>query len=250
MGKRKLRRAAPPSEEVAESRDGLSVAKLGGIGKASAVSRGKRKRSEKRAQVEAKNEFINAELKRLEADAAARREAIAANKRGAECGPALALMGAIGEGLEATETPPASGRGDKSIDPPAQKIVHERQRRRILAQETLQVRNVVEHPSFQANPMEALRQHLMNCVGEDPLAVPAPLSAGNNGKKRKPAVDPKSRTVRPTVSSRKTASSGEGSAKRREEKMEMAAKARVNRAGISKRSSAPRGRIGEKRPKI
>lgn len=249
MGKRKLRRVVVPPGAEPESHEMPAIARLGVIGKASAVSRGKRKRSEKRARVESKHEFIDAELKRLEAEAAARRAAIVAKKRGAENGPALAFMETLRDNLELEEGA-ADAQAGASKGLPVQKIVHEKQRRKILADETVQVKGVIEHPSYQANPMEALRQHLMNGLDEDPLAVPAPLVTGDGGKKRKQELKATSQPLRRAVSSRKTSRPAEASARRREAKSEMAAKARRNRLGVSKGHSVSRGRIGEKRPKI
>jgi hypothetical protein len=262
MGKRALRPkraviAAASAGGTGTSQDG--VARIGTIGKESVLSRGKRKRHEKREYTLRKNAFIEDELARLEACAAARRKTLAASgalRRNGHLGPALAGISSLAEAVEAagTDGPDEGAEGKK--ERPVQKVVHEKARRRILADEAIQVQSVIEHPSFQADPMEALRQHLMNTVHEDPLTVPGALNAGSKKKQRqKPKV--RAGAGNAGASSRgKMRSEGmvEAAAQRRVDKAGLDAQMRRNmkKAGMgSGRVHKPaRGRIGEKRPKI
>jgi hypothetical protein len=277
MGKRVLRPkrpAGPPgnarSDVAADGGRGLAgaavtagVARIGTIGKESVMSRGKRKRFEKREHVQRKNAFIEDELARLEAAAVVRRNALASSgaQRRKDTTPVLTSMSALADAVDAV------GRAEQAVDTegkaerPAQKVVHEKARRRILADESVQVQNVIEHPSFQADPMEALRQHLMNTVGEDPLAVPAALDTGVKKPRRRKPANTARHVVGPVpLSSRgrsQTAVEAEDAAQRRTDKAQLdvqmrskVKKAAAVLAGPGRVQKPGRGRIGEKRPKI
>lgn len=181
MGKRVSRRSvardsssAPhPQKSVAERIAGVS--RIGAIGKESVQSRGKRKRSEKRERAERKQDFIDTELRRLEAEAGSRRAALASRISKRKGSSALSGLNALANALD-KDSEDEAGKEVHGDAPetarPVRKVVHEKARRQILAEESVQVRNVLEHPSYQDDPMEALRQHLMNTVQDDPLSVP------------------------------------------------------------------------------
>lgn len=261
MGKRKLRRAVTPAtaQDAADvperGRAGLTgVSRLGGIGKESVMSRGKRKRTEKRARVEQKKDFIDTELRRLEAETELRRAALAAKAPSAAAGPALAEMSRLAAALACGgEGGGDGGRASVAKERPVQKVVHEKARRRILAEEAAQVKNVIEHPSFQADPMEALRQHLMNTVDEDPLAIPSALPVTAHQKRRPQRRElPHPAADRPTVSARTGVARRERGTGRRGEKAGLAAPAqggRIRKDGRTVQFSQSLGRIGVPRPK-
>jgi hypothetical protein len=272
--RRPLRARAAPSasggDAPAVAGAPVAPSRLGGIGKESVLSRGKRKRFEKRDRVTRKEAFVEEELRRLEAAASARRSALAA-RDAARAPPVkrpLAHMRDLADGLDldtaALDHPAADGgaargmSGEGSAQGP-QKIVHERARRRILVEETAQVKQVVKHPAFQANPIEALRQHLLNTVASDPLAVPEAVEKASkeSGADRMSRQDD-SVTLRASANTKRRATgrsiARDATAQRREHKADLAARAarivKSKRPGKEQGPSRSRGRIGEQRPKI
>lgn len=243
--------------------DGVSG--LGGIGKATIVSRGKRKRAEQRARVGKKNAFIEAELARLEEEASKRRATASAQreqeKRSKGINLALSKMSALSDALVDLVDDDAQ---DASSDPegkdaaktqPAQKVLHAKARRKLVTAESAHTENVLQHPAFKADPMDALRQHLLSTVGEDPTEVPGALQEGKGTRrKRKQQAKSKANDVSARTSRAKgRAFNSETSAARKMEKASHAEKAkRRNRSGIAKPNGdrPSLGRIGEKRPKI
>jgi Ribosome biogenesis protein SLX9 len=277
MVKRKpLRTKAPPNTSGADApaASGAPAApsRLGGIGKESVLSRGKRKRFEKRDRATRKEAFVEEELRRLEAAASARRSALAA-RDAARAPPVkrpLTHMHDLADGLDLDtalgDHPAASGnavRGvgeDGSAQGPQKTVMHERARRRILVEETIQVKQVVKHPAFQANPIEALRQHLLNTVAADPLAaIPEAVEKAPKDRNvdRKPG-PPDGATLRAAAKTSRTttgrSTARDMTAQRREHKADLAARAarisKSKRPGKEHVPSRSRGRIGEQRPKI
>lgn len=267
MGKRISRRSVAPRElassqqlpgqDVAGKVAGVS--RLGAIGKESVLSRGKRKRSEKRARVERKQDFIDTELRRLEAEAGSRRAAIASRisqRQGKSS--ALSRLDTLAKALSNDVADKASIEIEDDMAKagrPVQKVVHEKARRQILAAESVQVRNVLEHPSYQADPMEALRQHLMNTVQDDPLAVPESFGPTPQQKlKQKKREERKgSVALNRKKDSGKSVSVRDASARKKEAKSDLAAKARSGRIKKNARSVErvqALGRIGVPRPKL
>lgn len=260
MGKRKLRRGpskSSPSDPSGDSASGsattssgIGVSSLGGIGKGTVLSRGKRKRTERRERVTWKEEFVERELARLEAEAAKRAEHLAANKR---TQPSFVKLGTLADALGEAD---AEARLHKK-ERPVQKVLHAKARMRLLEEETVQVNNVIEHPAFQADPMEALRQHLTNSIGEDPMSIPEALAPsskkklGKNGKaKASPAeVGVAARIGRPAETGRvgKPGSREVAVDRTRSKKQNVSKGNRLSSGRVAKKSV---GRIGEKRPKI
>lgn len=245
MARGKLsRRAAPTAPDA--------------IGKERVV-RGRKKRvAEQRA---VKKEFVARELSRISAEAEAKRGALRARDAVRASGPALAVMGGLGDALGEVERKVPEVVEERREG----KIVRIKARRRILAQEAAQVKNVLAHPGFVKDPMEALRQHLMNTVSSCPEEVPPAVDEGKGRRKKKgkhgkgseggdegAAADLAGATAA-VARMKKTAR--EAVVKKREHKQELATAA----AAIKKRKGgrvvkqtfgAPRGRIGVARPKI
>lgn len=266
MGKRVLRRSAAtpdantrkePGNDVAARVAGVS--RLGAIGKESVMSRGKRKRTEKRARVERKQDFIDTELRRLETEAVSRRATLASKNTNHRSSSALAGLSTLADALGPSapqesavdEAKKTTGGGDR----PVQKVVHEKARRQILADESAQVRNVIEHPSYQADPMEALRQHLMNTVQDDPLGVPEALAPTVLQKEKQKLREERQGVANQSrrKDSEKKTGRNDSSSRRRDAKAELAAKARSGRIKKNARSverAESLGRIGVPRPKL
>jgi hypothetical protein len=271
MGKRVMRRVAATASATTRKRADndlvdrtVGVSRLGAIGKESVLSRGKRKRTEKRARVERKQDFIDTELRRLEAEAASRRAALASKTAKRQEKGALAGMKVLSDALAGSGAAIVRADGETlgkgkpaGAERPVQKMVHEKARRQILADESVQVKNVFEHPSYQADPMDALRQHLMNIVGQDPLAVPVALAPMEMQKqKRKMREERKSlanASRAKAVGAGKRSVSRDTSTRRREEKAALAAKARsvrIRKNAKSVQRVEAMGRIGVPRPKL
>jgi Ribosome biogenesis protein SLX9 len=271
MGKRVMRRVAATASATTRQRADnehvdrtVGVSRLGAIGKESVLSRGKRKRTEKRARVERKQDFIDTELRRLEAEAASRRTALASKTAKRQEKGSLTGMKVLSDALAGSSAAIVRADGETlakgkpaGAERPVQKMVHEKARRQILADESVQVKNVFEHPSYQADPMDALRQHLMNIVGQDPLAVPEALAPVEMQKqKRKMREERKSlanASRAKAVGGGKKSVSRDTSTRRREEKAALAAKARsvrIKKNAKSVQRVEAMGRIGVPRPKL
>lgn len=145
-----------------------------------------------------------------------------------------------------------------------------RARKHRVREETAQMASVSAHPAFQADPVEALRQHLLNTVCGAPEKVPPALAGDAPGAAKKAkggAADGEKKkkkartTVAPALEASKEAlAQAREEAKdrvreKRERKADMeraAAALRKKGRGVEKTRTSPqtRGRIGVKRPKI
>lgn len=250
-----------------------SLSRDGGISKdALPMHRGRKKRLETRKRLEKKKDFIAAEIEKLHKETEKKRaELRKKNAKRSPLGPALAVMGDMADAL-----PSDKGDDGKEGELPFKtgpKIVRHKERRRIVVAETEQVNNVREHPVFKEDPIEALRQHLMNTVSADPSEIPPALEPGDAGaskkkKKGKGVVGGKKEAKRPKPefalgkeeAERVQEEAKERVAAKREKKAayaEAAMKMKRKKQGgkIEKQTlkglmSRPRGRIGVKRPKI
>lgn len=266
MGKSVSRRSVARDSASAQLRQksvadrAAGVSRIGAIGKESVLSRGKRKRFEKRARAERKQDFIDTELRRLETEAGARRAALASRISKRNRSPALSGLKALASALDSVcedvvgkEVHDAAAETDR----PVQKVVREKARRQILADESAQVHNVLEHPSYQDDPMEALRQHLLNTVEDDPLSVPDAFGSTVHQKlKRKIRHEQKGsvRASRKNDPVNKRGLSKDASATKSGD-MATSSAAKARNWGIKKNArSAERvealGRIGVPRPKL
>lgn len=274
MVKRSLARKAEfaPRKAAALSRDG-------GIGKDSLpMHRGRKKRLEAKRRLEKKKDFITAEIERLHRETEKKRaELRKKNAIAGPLGPALAVMGDIADALPSDKPDDAevSAKDMRSLSH-TPKVVRHKERRRIVVTETAQMNNVREHPVFKENPIETLRQHLMNTVATNPNEIPPPLAPGDAGaskKKKKGKGSGSSEGGRKEAKRPKTdfeLGSDEAEKIREEAKERLAAKReqkaafaeaaaklkrKKQRGKIEKQTlkglmSRPRGRIGVKRPKI
>lgn len=262
MTKRSLARKAASLSRKPLS---LALSRNGIISKATLpMHRGRRKRQEARRRLETKKDFIKSELARLEEEAEVKRAAqIANDKKKSTLGPALAIMKDLAEALPKEERDEVEG---EKMSEKEGKVLRHKTRKKIVAEETEQIRNVRAHPVFKEDPMEALRQHLVNTVASDPAEIAPPLQ---EGKKRKRKRRNKGKvTHQGTVENLKVEVDGELEkardkarervAEKKERKAAMAetvAKMKRKAGGIEKQTlsgliSKSRGRIGVKRPKI
>lgn len=163
-----------------------SLSRNGGINKdALPMHRGRKKRVEARKRLERKKDFIAAEIEKLHRGTEKKRAEI--RKRNAKrgpLGPALAILDDMAEALPSVEADDETEDRVVGVET-GRKIVRHKERRRIVATETEQVNNVREHPVFKQDPIEALRQHLVNTVSAEANEIPAALGAGDAGAGKK-----------------------------------------------------------------
>lgn len=232
------------------------------------MHRGRRKRQEVRRRLEAKKDFIKSELSRLEEETEAKRTAQRVNeKKKSPLGPALAIMKDMAEALPTERDETEGKRNNGKAGGADGRVLRHKTRKKIVAEETEQVRNVRAHPVFKEDPMEALRQHLVNTVASDPTEVAPPLQEGKKGKrkrrnKRKVVEQGGTKDLRVEVDGeleRARDEARERVAEKKERKAAIAeAAAKMKRkktGGIEKQTlsgliSKPRGRIGVRRPKM
>lgn len=272
MVKRSLARKAELAPRKAEN-----ISRDGGIGKdALPMHRGRKKRLEAKRRLEKKKDFIAAEIERLHGETEKKRaELRKQNAVAGPLGPALAVMGDIADAL------PSDQPEDEEVSAKdshlralsrTPKFVRHKERRRIVVAETAQLNNVREHPVFKENPIETLRQHLMNTVSAHPSEIPPPLAPGDAGasKKKKKVKggggEKEAKRPKPDFelgneeAEKIREEAKQRLAAKREQKAafaEAAAKLKRKKQGgkIEKQTlkglmSRPRGRIGVKRPKI
>lgn len=142
------------------------------IGK-SGLHRGRKKRQEARLRVEKKQKFIEEEISKAE-----KRKP---SKKVLALGPALAVLDSLADAL------PDEVETKKKDDATTKSVTKHWQRRKLVREETEQVRNVREHEAFKKNGIEALRLHLLNTVSRNPNEIAPALQPGQPGapKKRK-----------------------------------------------------------------
>lgn len=146
----------------------------------------------------------------------------------------------------------------KDEKPSASGGVPIKRRKNLVRIETLQATSVREHPIFKKDPIEALRQHLLNTVCPNPAAVPP--KPGSEEEKKKGKKTKEKKTPKFDIDKESMAIAREAARERvrekREQKAEMARAAqkiqrRSSLEGVTKvRKSPLRGRIGVKRPKL
>lgn len=231
------------------------------------MHRGRRKRQEARRRLESKKDFIRSEIARLEEEAELKRAAQRLkDKKNSSLGPALALMKDMAEALPELEDDGGAERkkGDQREMRP--KVLRHKARKKMVAEEMEQVRNVRAHPVFKDDPMEALRQHLVNSIGTDPAEVAPPVQEGKQEKrtrrKRGKADGRVLQEVKGEGDEDMRKARGEAKTRvveKREQKAVMAAAAaklkrkkggKIEKQTLSGSISKWRGRIGVKRPKI
>lgn len=244
MGKRRTRERAA-TLTPAESRSGPTRGK---VEKASVLSRGRRKRAAAKARLEQKRDFIEREL---ELQQIVEKKGKPARKK--QRAPGLSLSELVQALPEKLESAP------EAVKRPRTKL-NASTRGRIVAEETEQLQSVRENPIFKLNPVEALRQHLLNTVCATPSAVPPALSGDAPGAKKEKRTEQQGKgTARVEVGAKQLAAARKQAREvvkeKRARKAEMAnavarlAKRRGDK-GVVKVPKGRRGRIGEKRPKI
>lgn len=270
MGTKSLARKSRTVKKASETPPRAQAGDLISKERGPTLHRGRKKREATKQRLERKKSFIASELERAEAETARKREEEAkkrAARKGA-VGPALAVLSEMAAALpagadetgRAEEGERAGGRGKK---------MRHKARRRIAVEEAEQLRQVRAHAMFQADPVEALRQHLVNTVAADPGAVPAGLGKGKSragGEKGRGGRGGEAGKAGGLVADGGAVERAREEARRRvEEKRERkaglaeaAARLRKKRQGgrIGKQTlkgvvgGGRRGRIGEKRDKV
>lgn len=172
-------RKAPATSAAALNR------KSSAINKEVPMHRGRKKRVEAKQRLAAKKNFVHEELQRLEHEAQKKREQLKRDqKRKSPVGPALSVFGDMANALPVTKDD-SSDDDDGGRKEQGPKVLRHRERRRIVVEETEQAKNVREHAAFKSDPIEALRQHLMNTVSSNPCEVAPRLATGAAGAAKK-----------------------------------------------------------------
>lgn len=260
MGKRKLRRGTSrPGADAASKGNGsssrspgsvLGVSSPGGIDKDAVLSRGKRKRSVRRERLVLKKKFVKRELSRVSSEPlkhGSKKASVGAKRRHSS----LSSMRSLADALNDAE---AEIRRRKTL--PEQRVLHSGGRTRLVVTEAAQMQQVREHPAFQADAMAALREHLINSIGEDPLSVPpVPVPKPSHGKQA--TMRGTDSAAVPKIAGSKANSvrqfSGYDSQRTRKNAMVHRRTSTRDRVGMASKTGVAknsRGRIGEKRPKI
>lgn len=237
------------------------------ISKDTTLHRGRKKRLETKRRFDKKKEFIKAEIEKLEQDSKSKKQKSKTSKK--DLGPALAILGKIADELPKTQAEPEKPNYRN------RSVTNHRKRTKIAEEEREQVQRVQQHEAFKSNPVEALRQHLMNTVSSDPSEIPPALKPGMAGAPKIGKVDTKEKqkkagkevdTSGMSVPDKETMEklreeARERVVRKREQKAVYAAaaikhKRRKTSGKIEKQTLSGllarggRGRIGVKRPKI
>lgn len=154
------------------------------ISKDATLHRGRKKRLEKRQRQAAKQAFVQDELARI--SEAKKKKKSTKKRKKTPAGPALSILTPLQDALPAEEREPNEDAKETETERNArQGAVRHRARRRLLVDETEQVNNVRKFEGFVHNPVEALRQHLMNTISNDPCEIAPAIGEDKKAEKSK-----------------------------------------------------------------
>lgn len=196
---------------------------------AGALSRRRRKRAKVRRLDEKRRAFIEREVERRGGDT---------KKSIGEPLSLDALQGALQEAAADD-----GGKGVKQVGG----AISARARKHRVREESEQLTSVRRHPAFQADPVEALRQHLLNTVCATPGAIPAALEGDRPGARKERVKARVGATVAMEASKQAMAATREEARERVREKRQRKTQMQ-HAAGVLRKTT--RGRIGEKRAKL